>query len=639
MKNYKQLAVSLSILTLLISGCASTSKNIQIIEKKKQNTLKTKIKISDATGYKAYFDSDNNLKYICASNSDARCNYYSNNKHSYRNGTPDEEFIMFNKNGYYPPLSPNTKGVQCGTGSLAGWLTVFSGIKNYSTKNPTECYSKFTKVDSTQITERVGIGLLTFMTPLMTGGTMHTNKFDKETFIDSIYISNIETFRQQLLETISMYKIDGGIDVIYLEESNIDNNLENKYKLLLMDKSLKAGVIFIEKDTNRLLAINVFNKYKDKNILQSISLQIEDILNNMSKNNTYLLKYEDIKPYIPAKINLPSIPHVDKIIKDEFETKDEFNNRVISLVKKRENKIKSLQRKYSLDVFERNTYITNLQQSYTDYLEYKANKKNKLLNEIKEKVPLLSKILFLENISGYNANKFIYDAEEEKLYFTIYSNQKKFKQEVVSIIPRDKAKKIKLNHSFKIIPQIISDKNKLILKGFEILEIESNNLYKVNYTNKNFKPESITLRVTGMKESIKKEISTYFQKFKQKNIPIIDTKQKEIWYIDIVNNINAKVPKWFASPVSQDKIIGYGEGKTLREAKLNARTELALMINVQIHSEFKMTSEISDFKKFSEVKESLKQATNVTLNPDEYTLYKQEKSDGIWYVGFKYLNK
>jgi len=71
-KSYKQLAVSLSMLPLLISGCASTSKNIQIIEKKKQNRIKTKIKISNETGYKVYLDSDNNLKYICTSDNNIK---------------------------------------------------------------------------------------------------------------------------------------------------------------------------------------------------------------------------------------------------------------------------------------------------------------------------------------------------------------------------------------------------------------------------------------------------------------------------------------------------------------------------------------------------------------------------------------
>jgi len=637
MTNYKQLAISISILPLFISGCVSTNSNIKIIEKQNQSKIKEKIHISTKKGYKTYLDSNNHLKYICMNKDSSKCNYYSYQKHSYTNGTPDEEIILLNKDGYYPPISPTMNGVQCGSGSLFGWLSIFTGIKNYSKKNPKSCYSRFTEVDSSQLVDRIVFGLLTFMTPLLTGGTMHTNKFNRKEFINSIYISNIETFRQELLDIISIYNIEGGIDIIYLKQGDVTNNLRDKYKLLLTDNSLKAGVIFMEKETNKLLAINIFSKYKNKNILKSISLQTEDILNNISKNNRYILKNEDITPYIPKKIKLPSIPPVKKLKKDEFETKKDFNKRVVLSVKNREKNIRKLQKKYSLEVFERNTYINNLQQSYKEYLEYKAEENNKLFKEVKKDLPLLSKVLFLENISGYNANNFKYDAEEKKLYFTIYSKKKNFKQNVVSSIPSNKAKNIKLKQSFKIIPQIILDKNKLILKGFEILETQSNNLYKVNYTNKNFKPESITLRITGMKESIKKEISTYFQKLKQKDMPIIDISKKEVWYIDVVKNINSKIPEWFSNPSSKNKLIGYGEGRTLAEAKINARTELAFMKKVNINSKFKITKEISNFKSFQEVKKATQQDTNIKLTSNEYTVYKQEQIDGIWYVGFEYL--
>jgi len=637
MRRFKY-SIALSIIGLLISGCASTNENILAIQKHKQNEIKKQIKISYDGGYEAYIDKDNNLKFICMSN---KCNYYSYKKHSYFYKTPEEEIILFNSQGYYPPISPNTKDVKCGTGSIWGWLAIFSikpfGIRNYSKFHPRICYSRFTKIDSTLIPARVFWGFFTFMTPLITGGTLHTRKFDKEEFINAIYESNLETFRQKLINIGYRYNING-IDVIYLEEGDIEDSLENKYESLLTDKSLKSGVIFLDKDTKRLLTIDIFDKYKNKTLLESISLQINDILNNIAKNNQYILKYEDILPYIPPKVKLPVIPPAKKIVKDEFETKAEFQKRVLELVRKREEKIRQLQREYSLAVFERNEYIKNLQKAYEKYLENEIKKKNKLLKEIKENIPLLTKVLFLENISGYNANNFRYDAETQKLYFTIYSNRNNFKQNVVSTIPPNIAKKIKLQHSFKIIPDISAKNNKLILKGFKILEPQSNNIYQVYYTNKNYTPEMITLRIKGMKESIKKEISTYFKKFKQKDMPIVDTSKKEIWYIDVVNTINAKIPKWFSHP-EQDKIIGYGEGKTLEEAMANARKELAYMIKVKIHSKFESVKQISDFKSFNEVKESIKQATDIKLNADDYTIYRQEKIDGIWYVGLKYKPK
>ena len=638
MKKFKY-SIILSIVGILISGCASTNKNILEIQKHKQNEIKKQIKISkNKSGYKAYIDRNNNLKFICMSN---KCNYFSKKKHSYYYQTPEEEIVIFNSQGYYPPISPNIRNIDCGTGSMLGWASFVLKsyrIHNYSKDHPKACYSRFTKADSYAISERFVWGLATFMTSFITAWTLHTIKFDKEEFINAIYESNLETFRQKLINIDSIYHHINGIDVIYLEEGDIKDSLEDKYKLLLTDKSLKSGIIFLEKDTKRLLAIDIFDKYKNKTLLESISLQINDILNNIAKNNQYVLKYKDILPYIPPKVKLPTIPPAKKIVKDEFETKAEFHKRVIELVRKREEKIRELQRQYSLAVFERNEYINNLQEAYKKYIEKEAEEKNKLLKEIKNNIPLLSKVLFLENISGYDANNFKYDAEEQKLYFTIYSNRNNFKQNVVSNIPAKIAKRIKLKHSFKIIPQISAEDNKLILKGFKILEISSNNMYEVAYTNKNYKPEMITLRIEGMKESIKKEISTYFKKFKQTDMPIVDTSKKEIWYIDVVNTINAKIPKWFSQPV-QNKIIGYGEGKTLEEATANARKELAYMIKVKINSKFESVKQLNNFKSFNEVKESIKQATNIQLNADDYSIYRQEKIDGIWYVGLEYKSK
>jgi hypothetical protein len=479
------------------------------------------------------------------------CNYYSSKKHSYVNGTPEEESFLINENGYYPPLSLNIKNVQCGAGSLAGWVVILGGLfkfKNYSKLHPIACNSRFTSLDSTQLLERFGVGLLTWMTSFLTGGTMHTNKFDKQKFIDAVYESNIESFRKKLLESAYKFNIDKGIDFIYLDEDDMADSLEEKYEELLTDKSLKSGVIFMQEDSHKFLAMDIFNKYKDKNILESISLQIEDILNQIAKNNKYTLSYKDIIAYIPKEIPLPKIPPARKFVKSEFETKAEFQKRVMQAVKKRENRIRRLQRQYSLAVEERNKYIENLRKAYYKYLEEKAEEKNKLLKGPKENIALLSKVLFLENTSGYSADNFMYDAETKKLYFTIYSKNKLFKYNVVSVIPAEGAKSIKLNKLFKIIPEIVANKNSLILKGFKILATESNNLYNVKYTNINYKPEVVSLRITGMKESIKRKLSKSFKKFKQKDMPIVDTSKRAIWYIDVVKSINAKIPKWFSNP-------------------------------------------------------------------------------------------
>ena len=282
---------------------------MKITYKKK---IKNKIVIAseNKNNFNAYINDDNELKYLCYNSNSTECNYYDKNKHSYLDGTPLEESFFINRNSYYPSISSYTKAVQCGTGSLAGWLVVFTGIKNHNKVNPNICNSRFTKIDSTQTLTRLVWGALTFMTPFVTGGTMHTRMFDAEDLKEAIYISNIESFKDELFTLSSKYNIKGGFDFIYLEEGDIKENLEDKFLTLLSDKSKKEGVVFLEKDTNKLLSINVFNKYKDINSKESISLQIKDLLNNIIKNSQDI-SFEDKSSIIKElKDNMPLLSKV-----------------------------------------------------------------------------------------------------------------------------------------------------------------------------------------------------------------------------------------------------------------------------------------------------------------------------------------
>ncbi len=633
MKLHLKIILSIGTCALVFNGCAGkTPSNIADIEQKKQADLKNKIHISRANTLKAYANEESKLQYLCFQTDTNNCNYTRKE---------DQEVFWVNKKGYYPPISPSTKGVMCGTGSLAGWLAIFTikpfGIENYTKKNAKICESRFTKLDSTLFVERFVFGLITFMTPFVSGGTLHTVKFDKDEFKEFVYITNIESFKENLLQITSKFNIDGGLDVIYLQSDNIADNLEEKYTQLLNDTSKKAGIIFLEEQSNRLLAIDIFDKYKNDNLIKSVSLQINDLFETIKQNSQYTLSYDDITPYIPPEIQLPKIPSVPKLIKDEFETKSDFQKRVTQAVAKREEQIRDLQRRYTLDVYERNTYIDNLQKSYKLYLQQTSEAKADFLQELKNSLALLSKVIFLENTSGYSAKDFKYNAETQKLFFQIYSMRNGFSQEVVATIPPDIAKKIKYSQTFQIIPNIEAHNNKLSLLGFEIKEKNSGEVFTTHYTNINYVPEELSVRIVGAKESIDKSISNYFKQYKQQNKAIIDNSKKEIWYIDIAKSINAKVPTWFSTPTSKNKVIGYGEGTTLTQAKANARDDLAFLVKVKVNTLFQTTSNINNFKSFNEIKQETKQSSDVELSLNDYKVFKQEKSDGRWYVGLEYI--
>jgi len=450
--------------------------------------------------------------------------------------------------------------------------------------------------------------------------------------------SNIESFKYELIDEIEQYRAKGVIDVIYLSDDDVEDDLSDKYDELLESDEIvkKAGVVFLQKDSNKLLDIIIFDKYENTDILNSISLQVGDLIEGISNLQKYNLKYDDILPYIPHEIKVPELPPIKELIKDEFETLNQFETRVENSVKDREESIKNLQREYSTDIYNRNLYIESLQNAYKLYLKESMESKNSFIAEINNNIPQLLKLLFLENISAYTADYFYYNAEINKLYFQIKSVAKNFSQDVVATIPAEEARMIKEERKFKIQPIINSSKDEIILSGFKIVNLDSNNEYETSYTDIDFKPQEIKVQRYTHNEVINQEVNTYFKQQKQEDKLIIDTSKKEIWYIDIVNTLNAKVPNWFSQPNLQDTVLGYGSGKSLEKAKINAKKDLALMIRTQISVSTVVSTSSNNFKTFSEVKSSIKEQSNVRLNSSNYSVVKQEYIDGNWYVAMEY---
>ena len=131
--------------------------------------------------------------------------------------------------------------------------------------------------------------------------------------------------------------------------------------------------------------------------------------------------------------------------------------------------------------------------------------------------------------------------------------------------------------------------------------------------------------------------SKQFKEYKQKNTKIVDISKKEIWYIDVVKRVNAKVPKWFSNPNLNTNRISYAHAESLKEAKDKALAELAFMRKVKVSSTFEVTKEFdSSLKSYSELKRTINTSTNVELGSNDYAVLKQEKIDGMWYVALIY---
>jgi len=632
------------LIAFFISGCSTKEvapTNVQEIQKQKQAVEKNEISISSGGEiyFKMYLNKEYAIRFLCYKNEEALCNYYEESKHSYINDTIEEEMVYINEKGYSPMFSIYAKKIQCGKGNLLGYpvLLMPSLMKNHNNDNPEVCNSIFSKVHSTQLATRIIWGSVTFLTPFLSGGTMHTRVFDEDEFRKAIFVSNIDSFKEELIKKAKEHNLEGGLDIVYLKQGGVKLSLENKIDELLLSKSKKGGVVFLEEKSGKLLSIIIFKQNNKHPSMKKISLQIEELLEDISNNRHNFLEYEKIEKYVPEPISFPVLPLVPNMVKSEYEKIKEFEKRVEEAVEARESEIRNLQREYSLKIVQRNKHIDYLQQSYEKYVnDYMQNKKS-LYFEIKKELPLLTKVLFLENTSGYDAKKFSYDAEEERLFFTIHSKNGSYKQAVFSEMKPKFAQQIKEQKSFKIIPKIEVEKQKLTLKGFDILETSSNSLFLTQFTNINFKPQEMAIEVKTEKEQFEKHSSNKLAKYKQKDESIVDKTQKEFWYVQVANRVNAKVPLWFSTPAISENICGYGEANSLEDAKMNARKDLVHQLHVKVDATYENRKIIGDAIQYEQTIQSTKQTSAVELKASDYKTIRQEQKDGRWYVALEYL--
>ena len=624
-----------SISILLFIACSSKDnvsipQNIEQIEEKKSSLRKYKVKINNENNenfFKIYLSKDNEIKYICISND---CTYANENL----------DVILMYKDSFYPDFPININNVQCGVGSMGGIFILSSNIdiQNYTKENEKLCKNRFTKLSSSQIFDRIATGIVTLGTSILTSGNMHTIRFDDKSFKETIVDSNLDYYQEKLFDTLDTKNLKTGFDLLYLDSSNIEDILNDYYVNLIKSNYSRDGLIIIDKNSKQILSIISFKEYSSKDIIKNISLQVDSILSNLSlKEEDFLIKEKDVLRWIPKEIIRPKIPDLPVLVKDEFETKEEFNQRVLERVKQREDEIKSLQKEYSLNILKRNEFILTLENSYNKYLQNSYNKNSELKNKLNENIETFVKILFVQNLNGIYAKDFKYDAEKQRLYFVIYSKNQTLNNNVFASVPSIVAKNIKNADSFYIEPVLNYKKGFISLLGFNIIETEDEKKFKTIYSNINFMPISQKVVIQGYDEKIKDIVnSKKFIQYKQYSSSIVDDK-KEFWYIDLVDTLNARVPKWFSKPQNSSSIISYASASSYEEAKLKALNDLAITKEAKISSVIKAQIEFdSRLKDYSNLNKNIMVETEIIFKENDYKILNQEKIDGVWYISLMY---
>ena len=559
---------------------------------------------------------------------------FSKGKNSCSYSLPmDEDVIGISRDGYKALYEPYE--VQCGAGSHNGLFALRRYTPGYSSYTKSiYCNSKYTTFDSSTIGDFINDFFATLGTSLLTRLTLHKKSFNKEIFIQSVKTSNIDSYKNTLLDLIDKYNITGGLDFIYIARADVEGSLQNKYEELLKTKSTKSGIVFLDDDTNELLALVLFDKYKDMPILSATALHIKDLRNDIASSDTYVLKLSDVTSHIPREVDEIITPKPPKLSKNEFETMEAFNKRLEDAKALEVSIANDLQDKYIKKVNNRTTVINTLNDNYSQYLLDEKEQRLFLLKELEHNIPLLAKVIFLEKQSSYTAKEFNYNAQTNELFFTLSNHKQNFKTKALAKIPADIAKVIKTKNSFLIYPTLEYTDNTLVIKHFNLLETNSNEEFIISYTNKRHINKDISVTINTQIDEItlpsakafKDDYKPYDKKFYASILSGTDLTSRD----------DSSLPSWWDETCKEHNVV-CAEADTLVKANKQVKAELAATIQTRVKSSFTSKTTVGTFIDNNELYEDLLQTTDVELQIDDYRVLQQYKFNNRWYVALRYI--
>lgn len=358
-----------------------------------------------------------------------------------------------------------------------------------------------------------------------------------------------------------------------------------------------------------------------------------------ARDKNIALNNKTILSLIPPKIPEPVIPPPKKLIKSEFEKQSEFEARVRQAAIDRESMIKEMQIDYDKKVATRNRFVADLEERYKKEADKQKARRESLIALMNDNIEDLSKLLFVRYMNGFKATDMRYDAENEKLYFTLISKNENYKNSVVADIPPENAKHIKERGEYLITPKLDYSKGVLYIEGFNIKDGKSGSNYAINYTNKSYEPTQMAVSIANENEYIAANEQINFNEYKQTPTDLIAYDKKEVWSIDVVSRADAAVPKWFEKlQTSSERLYGFGMGGSLEEAYDVARANLIrnMQSDISVTSSLKHES-TSSSQLYTEYDKKIEVSANTELNKEQYREYKKEKFDGMWYVVLEYM--
>ena len=250
------------------------------------------------------------------------------------------------------------------------------------------------------------------------------------------------------------------------------SNSDKPLKTLNEKYSLIKSVA-ISNDNKHIVSSTIDKTIKIFNI-ENIKYNFKDISNIVQKSlDDYLTL-----PLVPT----PTLPPQEDLVKSQFETKKEFEQRVENTRAKREKEIEQLQDKYRRDVELRNKKLE----------ERRANVENKRLELMQEYINTLFGKPLLKSLT--------YDADTQTAFGEIYGETSSFSEKISFKIDPNSAKKLFENPNMSNHSIIFSfnASNELYVKEINISGGVFST-YSATLTDRTYKPEVVKVALSDKK--------------------------------------------------------------------------------------------------------------------------------------------
>jgi len=184
---------------------------------------------------------------------------------------------------------------------------------------------------------------------------------------------------------------------------------------------------------------------------------------------------------IPAEIPEPNLPVAPEIIKDQFETKAEFKERVNQISQQRQLTVNNIQEKYRQRVEQRNESIKALQNA--------INKKRELIggNNIQFVAQAFRDVMGKPILTAKS-----YDAENQKMYVNFKSANQDYNRDIVLNVPKENARDTYKNIEILDLALIYSVSDSQI-ELVDIVATYQDDKFIGDIATTNYQPETITV--------------------------------------------------------------------------------------------------------------------------------------------------